>query len=230
MVIRCVMRRAWRHKLQRFRLKWTYCLFHKLWSGTLHFMYGSIDYVELDCYKSCTGPYRPASFRDTFYLFLNKIFGTASPRFDSINTALVIEFPDIMVLAVRELTRPVRTFSICEIWTFANIFSTSLSSGIVPNIWRDSHITPIPKVKQRNDVWTSWENSFVWTSWENSNSNSLRIILPGRSYGEAQEMLQCPMLDTRRGKLFEKTMKRIALDGRLLHHLTMTRRTNTGII
>ena len=27
MVIRCVMRRAWRHKRQRFRLKCTYCLF-----------------------------------------------------------------------------------------------------------------------------------------------------------------------------------------------------------
>ena len=33
----------------------------------------------------------------------------------------------------------------------ANIFNTSLSSGIVPNIWKDSHVTPIPKVKQPND-------------------------------------------------------------------------------
>ena len=47
----------------------------------------------------------------------------------------------------------------------------------------------------------------------------LRIILPGRSYGEAQEMLQCPSLDIRRGKLCEKTMKKIALDGRLSRHL-----------
>ncbi len=33
---------------------------------------------------------------------------------------------------------------------------------------------------------------------------ALRIILPGRSYGEAQEMLQCPRVDIRRGKLCEK--------------------------
>ncbi len=33
----------------------------------------------------------------------------------------------------------------------SNIFNTSLSPGIVPNIWKDSHITPIPKVKQPND-------------------------------------------------------------------------------
>ena len=32
--------------------------------------------------------------------------------------------------------------------TVANIFNTSLSSGIVPSIWKDSHITPIPKIKQ----------------------------------------------------------------------------------
>ncbi len=33
----------------------------------------------------------------------------------------------------------------------AKIFNMSLSSGIVPNIWKDSHITPIPKVKQPTD-------------------------------------------------------------------------------
>ncbi len=33
----------------------------------------------------------------------------------------------------------------------ANIFNTSLLSRIVPNIWKYSHITPIPKVKQPND-------------------------------------------------------------------------------
>ncbi len=33
----------------------------------------------------------------------------------------------------------------------AKIFNMSLSSGIVPNIWKDSHITPIPKVRQPTD-------------------------------------------------------------------------------
>ncbi len=56
----------------------------------------------------------------------------------------------------------------------------------------------------------------------------MRIILPGRSYGEAQKMLQCLSLDIRRGKLCEKTMKKIALDGRLSRHLTTTRENKHG--
>ena len=40
---------------------------------------------------------------------------------------------------------------------------------------------------------------------EKIKKRALRIILPGRSYGEAQEMLQCPRLDIRRGKLCEKS-------------------------
>ena len=57
---------------------------------------------------------------------------------------------------------------------------------------------------------------------EKIQKRALRIILPGRSYGEAQEILQCPRLDIRRGELCEKTMKKIALGSRLSSHLTLT--------
>ena len=57
---------------------------------------------------------------------------------------------------------------------------------------------------------------------------ALRIILPGRCHGEAQEMLLCPRLDIRRGKLCKKTMKKIALYGRISRHLTMTRENEHG--
>ena len=63
---------------------------------------------------------------------------------------------------------------------------------------------------------------------EKIQKRALRIILPGRSYGEAQEILQCPRLDIRRGKLCEKTMKKIALGSRLSSHLTLTSENEHG--
>ncbi len=63
---------------------------------------------------------------------------------------------------------------------------------------------------------------------EKIQKRALRIILPGRFYGEAQEMLQCPRLDIRRGKLCEKIMKKITFDGRLSRHLTLTRKNEHG--
>ncbi len=47
-------------------------------------------------------------------------------------------------------------------------------------------------------------------------------------YGEAQEILQCPRLDIRRGELCEKTMKKIALGSRLFSHLTLTSENEHG--
>ena len=58
---------------------------------------------------------------------------------------------------------------------------------------------------------------------EKIQKRALGIILPGRCYSEAQEILQCPKLDVRRSALCEKTIKKIALGGRLSCHLTLTR-------
>ena len=46
---------------------------------------------------------------------------------------------------------------------------------------------------------------------ENVQKRLLRIILPGRSYCDALEMLNCHRLDIRRNELCEKTMKKICI-------------------
>ena len=71
-------------------------------------------------------------------------------------------------------------------------------------------------------VWHCGLPMYLSEQVEKIQKRALRIILPGRSYGEAQEMLQCPRLDIRRGELCEKTMKNIALGSRLSSHLTLT--------
>ncbi|CAB4038243.1 Hypothetical predicted protein [Paramuricea clavata] len=71
-------------------------------------------------------------------------------------------------------------------------------------------------------VWHCGLPMYLSEQVEKIQKRALRIILPGRSYGEAQEMLQCPRLDIRRGELCEKTMKNIALGSRLSFHLTLT--------
>ncbi|CAB4010558.1 Hypothetical predicted protein [Paramuricea clavata] len=59
-------------------------------------------------------------------------------------------------------------------------------------------------------VWHCGLPMYLSEQVEKIQKRALRIILPGRSYGEAQEMLQCPRLDIRRDELCEKTMKNIA--------------------
>ncbi|CAB4023173.1 Hypothetical predicted protein [Paramuricea clavata] len=71
-------------------------------------------------------------------------------------------------------------------------------------------------------VWHCGLPMYLSEQVEKIQKRALRIILPGRSYGEAQEMLQCPRLDIRRGELCEKTIKNIALGSRLSSHLTLT--------
>ncbi len=63
---------------------------------------------------------------------------------------------------------------------------------------------------------------------EKIQKRALIITLPGRSYGEAHEILQCLRLDIRRGELCEKTMKKIALGSRLSSHLTLTSENEHG--
>ena len=58
---------------------------------------------------------------------------------------------------------------------------------------------------------------------ENVQKRALRIILPGRSYCDALEMLKCHRLDIRRNELCEKTMKKIALGERILRYLDVMR-------
>ncbi len=61
-VIRCVMRHAWRHKLQRFRLKWTYCLFPILW----------LEVISLTCF--CSEHDKRIAIRKVYSLsFLNEL-------------------------------------------------------------------------------------------------------------------------------------------------------------
>ena len=73
-----------------------------------------------------------------------------------------------------------------------------------------------------NTVWHCGLPMYLSEQVEKIQKRALRIILPDRSYGEAQEIVQCPRLDIRRGELCEKTMKKIALGSRLSSHLTLT--------
>jgi hypothetical protein len=72
-------------------------------------------------------------------------------------------------------------------------------------------------------VWHCGLPRYLSEQVEKIQKRALRIILPGRSCSEPQEMLQCPWLDIRRSELCEKTMKKIVLGGRLSCHLTLTR-------
>ena len=58
---------------------------------------------------------------------------------------------------------------------------------------------------------------------EKVQKRALRIILPGRTYCDALELLKCSRLDVRRNKLCEKTMKKIALGDRIPRYLDVMR-------
>ena len=72
-------------------------------------------------------------------------------------------------------------------------------------------------------VWRCNLPTYLSEEVEKIQKRALRIILPGGCYSEPQEILQCPRLDIRRSELCEKTIKKIALGGRLSCHLTLTR-------
>ena len=55
-------------------------------------------------------------------------------------------------------------------------------------------------------VWHCGLPRYLSEQVEKIQKRALRIILPGRSCSEPQEMLECPWLDIRRSELCEKTM------------------------
>ena len=53
-----------------------------------------------------------------------------------------------MVLTIFQVACILKEFAHLFAEPVATIFNSSLSSGVFPKIWKDSHIVPIPKIKQ----------------------------------------------------------------------------------